>query len=136
MSHPLFINPAEFHWSFARSSGPGGQNVNKTNTCAILEWNLQESQSLTEQQKKLALEKLDNQLTNAGYLQIRSQVHRSQDSNQDDCIKKLYELLQKSISRPKKRISTKPSRSSIKRRLSNKTKHAEKKSQRGKKWAE
>jgi ribosome-associated protein len=134
MSQPIYINPIEFQWSFARSSGPGGQNVNKTNTLAILDWNIRESQSLTEEQKKLALEKLINTLTNSGHIQIRSQVHRSQDSNQDDCIKKLYALLQKAISRPKKRISTKPTRSSVRRRLSTKTKHAEKKSQRGRNW--
>jgi ribosome-associated protein len=134
MINPIFINPIEFQWSFARSSGPGGQNVNKTNTCAVLDWNLRESQSLSDQQKQLALEKLQSLLTKAGNIQIRSQINRSQDLNQEDCIKKLYALLQKAISRPKKRISTKPTRSSVKRRLSNKTKHAEKKSQRGKKW--
>jgi ribosome-associated protein len=134
MSTQFFINPAEFQWSFIRSSGPGGQNVNKTNTCAVLDWNLNESKSLTEQQKKLALEKLQNALTKAGNIQIRSQVNRSQDLNQEECVKKLYTLLQNAISRPKKRISTKPTRSSIKRRLSSKTKQAEKKSQRGKKW--
>jgi ribosome-associated protein len=134
MAHSFFINPSEFQWSFARSSGPGGQNVNKTNTCAVLDWNLLNTQSLSDHQKQLVLEKLQNQLTNAGNIQIRSQIHRSQDSNQDDCIKKLYTLLQKAMERPKKRISTKPTRSSVKRRLSNKTKHSEKKSQRGKKW--
>ena len=47
----FFIMPSEFRWSFIRSSGPGGQNVNKTNTCAVLEWHFEQSQSLTDAQK-------------------------------------------------------------------------------------
>jgi ribosome-associated protein len=82
MSQPLFINPAEFQWSFIRSSGPGGQNVNKTNTCAVLDWNLQQSTSLSEQQKQLAFEKLQNLVTKSGNIQIRSQTNLSQDLNQ------------------------------------------------------
>lgn len=136
MSKSLFINPAEFQWSFIRSSGPGGQNVNKTNTCAVLDWDLFNSSSLNSRQKELALEKLRPQLTKAGCVQIRSQTHRSQDMNQEDCVKKLYALLLKSISRPKKRVATKPTRSSVERRLKSKGKHAEKKNMRSKSWSD
>lgn len=136
MSKSLFINPSEFQWSFIRSSGPGGQNVNKTNTCAVLDWDLLHTTSLEARQKELALEKLRPQLTKAGCIQIRSQAHRSQDMNQEDCIKKLYSLLLKSITRPKKRVSTRPTRSSIERRLKSKGKNSDKKNMRSKKWSD
>lgn len=133
MNFDVSIDPKEFNWSFVRSSGPGGQNVNKTNTCAVLTWNIPESKSLTEEVKSRLLQKLAHQITQLGEIQIRSQSNRSQGLNQEDCVKKLYELLARALFVPKKRVKTKPTKSSVRRRLKNKSHHGEKKANRTKK---
>lgn len=115
----------EMEFTYARSRGPGGQNVNRTNSAAILRWNLWGSQFFNQELKeKLAL-KLQGKLTVDGDLVIRSEVHRDQDQNRSECIRKLHEILQKALMVPKKRIATKPSRSATRKRLESKKKESE-----------
>ncbi|WP_374030143.1 alternative ribosome rescue aminoacyl-tRNA hydrolase ArfB [Bdellovibrio bacteriovorus] len=123
---------AEMDFTYARSRGPGGQNVNRTNSAAILRWNLWQSQVLSSEVKeKLAL-KLHGKLTEEGDLIIRSDVHRDQDQNRSECIRRLHETLRKALFVPKKRVATKPTKSSVRKRLESKKQHSEIKSLRQK----
>lgn len=115
----------EFDFTYARSRGPGGQNVNRTNSAAILRWNLRDTQSLPENIKARLLEKLANQLTVDGDVLIRSEEFRDQDQNRSACLKRLQALIQKALFVPKKRVATKPTRSSVRKRLDSKKRHSE-----------
>lgn len=115
----------EMEFTYARSRGPGGQNVNRTNSAAILRWNLWASQSFSDEVKERLTQKLHGKLTTDGDLIIRSEIHRDQDQNRSECIKKLHETLKKALFVPKKRVATKPTRSSQRRRLDSKKKDAE-----------
>ncbi|QDK47488.1 aminoacyl-tRNA hydrolase [Bdellovibrio sp. ZAP7] len=115
----------EFDFTYARSRGPGGQNVNRTNSAAILRWNLRDSQALPENIKARLLEKLAAQLTVDGDILIRSEEFRDQDQNRSACLKRLQALLQKALFVPKKRVATKPTRSSVRKRLDSKKRHSE-----------
>jgi ribosome-associated protein len=115
----------EFDFTYARSRGPGGQNVNRTNSAAILRWNLRDSQALPENIKARLLEKLATQLTVDGDILIRSEEFRDQDQNRSACLKRLQALLAKALFVPKKRVATKPSRSSVRKRLDSKKRHSE-----------
>jgi ribosome-associated protein len=115
----------EFDFTYARSRGPGGQNVNRTNSAAILRWNLRDTQSLPENIKARLLEKLANQLTVDGDILIRSEEFRDQDQNRSACLKRLQALVQKALFVPKKRVATKPTRSSVRKRLDTKKRDSE-----------
>ncbi|MEK2688512.1 alternative ribosome rescue aminoacyl-tRNA hydrolase ArfB [Bdellovibrio sp. GT3] len=115
----------EFDFTYARSRGPGGQNVNRTNSAAILRWNLRDTQVLPDNIKERLLAKLATQLTDDGDILIRSEEFRDQDQNRSACLKKLQALLQKALFVPKKRIATKPSRSSVRKRLDSKKRNSE-----------
>ena len=92
----------EFVFQASRSSGPGGQNVNKVNSRIELRFNISGSAILTEEQKQVLLEKLGTKLTTEGDLLITSQESRSQLMNKEACIRKLYALLEKSTYTPEK----------------------------------
>ncbi|CAE80001.1 alternative ribosome rescue aminoacyl-tRNA hydrolase ArfB [Bdellovibrio bacteriovorus] len=123
---------AELDFTYARSRGPGGQNVNRTNSAAILRWNLMSSQVISDELKLRLQAKLAAQLTEDGDILIRSDVHRDQDQNRSECIARLHALLRKALFVPKKRVATKPSRSSVRKRLDTKRKHSETKTLRQK----
>jgi ribosome-associated protein len=117
----------ELEFSSVRSRGPGGQNVNKTNSAVILRWNLLNSQSISMEVREKLLAKLGPKLTVEGDLLVRSEVHRDQIQNRGDCIRKLHEILEKALFVPKKRVATKPTFSSKRKRLAGKKTHSEKK---------
>ena len=119
-------------FSYARSRGPGGQHVNRTNSAAILRWNLLNTQVFSEEVKERLRNKLSNQLTAEGDLLVRSDEFRDQDQNRSACIKKLQALLRKALFVPKKRVATKPTRSSVRKRLDSKKQQSETKSLRKK----
>lgn len=123
---------AEMDFTYARSRGPGGQNVNRTNSAAILRWNLWASHAVTSEIKERLATKLQSKLTVDGDLIIRSEVHRDQDQNRSECIRKLHETLQKALFVPKKRVATKPTRSSQRKRVDEKKRNSEVKSLRQK----
>ncbi|UOF01868.1 alternative ribosome rescue aminoacyl-tRNA hydrolase ArfB [Bdellovibrio reynosensis] len=128
----LQIPFSEMEFTYARSRGPGGQNVNRTNSAAILRWNLWNSQVVSAELKEKLAMKLHGKLTEEGDLIIRSDVHRDQDQNRSECIKRLHETLRKALFVPKKRIATKPTKSSQRKRLETKKIHSETKSLRQK----
>jgi ribosome-associated protein len=125
---PTFLPEITFQTS--RSSGPGGQNVNKVESRVELRWHLQESLVLTALQKQLIVEKLAGQLTAEGYLLVTAQDDRSQLRNKEIALARFYELLQKSLRRPKPRRATRPSAGAVRKRLEGKKIQSEKKANR------
>lgn len=107
----------ELQFYTSRSSGPGGQNVNKVNSKVELRFDLANSQLLTDEQKTILIQKLASKLTNDGLLIVVSQRDRSQLSNKEDAINRFYQLLSKALTPAKTREKTNPSRSSVEKRL-------------------
>lgn len=117
----------EFEFTFARSSGPGGQNVNKVNSKALLRWPIRSSPSLPEEVRTRFIERYRSRLTESGDVLISSQRYRDQARNVDDCLEKLREMILAVVQRPKTRKATKPSRASQRRRVEGKRQQSEKK---------
>lgn len=130
VNHRLQIPLAEFEFSFARSSGPGGQNVNKVNSKAWLRWPVMTSPSLPQAVRERLLAKHGNRITAEGDLLLASQRYRDQGRNIDDCLEKLRAMLAEAASPPLRRKKTKPSRGSIQRRLEGKREKSRKKQDR------
>ena len=118
---------SELSISSSRSSGPGGQNVNKVNTRIELRFNIFDSQLLSEEEKARVIKKLENKISQNGDLILFSQEFRSQLKNKDACIEKFFDLLASALKKQKPRKATKPTASSIVKRLESKKKLSEKK---------
>jgi ribosome-associated protein len=114
-------------FSFSRSGGAGGQNVNKVNSKVQMEWNLEQSPHLTSEMKLRFRQRYPGLINQEGVVQIVSQKSRSQKENMDDCIHKLHEMIETIITPPRMRRKTSPTRSSILKRLEGKKKDSEKK---------
>jgi ribosome-associated protein len=123
----LTIPDDELDFTFARSGGPGGQNVNKVSSKVHLRWNPAASSSLPEDVKQRLLAQQRHRLTKEGDLLITSQLTRDQGKNVEDCLAKLRELIAVALHPPKKRHKTKPTRGSKERRLQAKKLHARRK---------
>jgi ribosome-associated protein len=132
MLPPASAYLSEITFQTSRSSGPGGQNVNKVESRVELRWHLQQSQVLTSIQKELILEKIASQLTAEGYLLVVAQDDRSQLRNKEIALARFHELLQKSLRRPKPRRATRPSAGAVRQRLEGKKRQGEKKANRRK----
>jgi ribosome-associated protein len=117
----------ELEFATSRSSGPGGQNVNKVNTKVTLRWNIINSSQLTVEEKELLQQKLASRLTTDGTLLITSQDKRSQLQNNEEALLKLENFLKQAFAKRKKRKASKPSKSSVQNRLDKKKKHSDKK---------
>lgn len=124
------IPRAEFEFTYVRSSGPGGQNVNKVNSKAVMRWSPTRTPSLPEPMRARFLAKFASKLTNEGELVITSDRHRDQPSNIEDCFEKVREMLVSVAVAPKKRRPTKPSKGSKERRLEGKRRDSAKKQNR------
>jgi len=110
----------EFVFTASRSTGPGGQNVNKVNTKVELSFNIRQSGKLTEEEKVIILEKLGRRINKDGELLIISQAGRSQLKNKDKAIQKFYDLLVYALAVKKARIVTRPTAASRRARLEEK----------------
>ena len=118
---------SELSFSASRSSGPGGQNVNKVNTKITLKWDVVRSSLINEEQMELLMRKLASQLTTDGVLMVSAQENRSQLQKKEEAIKKLDEILAKAFHQKKIRKPSKPSKAVKRKRVEGKRIHAEKK---------
>ncbi len=111
----------ELLWLYSKSSGPGGQHVNTTDSKAQLKWNILTSSALSNNQKRLIQTKLKNYIRKNSHFYLSCSKHRSKESNKKECLKKLFNLLEnKAFKLEKKRFKTKPTKSSIEKRLKDK----------------
>ncbi len=117
----------ELQFLTSRSSGPGGQNVNKVNSKVTLRFDIKQSALLSESERETLLIKLASKLTTDGELLISVQEHRSQLANKEAAMLKLDQLLKKAFTKPKVRKKTKPTKSSKEKRFSEKKLQGEKK---------
>lgn len=124
------IQDWELLFSYARSSGAGGQNVNKVNSKAILHFNPMASPSLPVDVKNRFIHKFGKRLSTDGFLVLQSDSHRDQPRNAADCLDKLKAMILEVAVAPKVRKATKPSRSAKRKRLESKKLHSEKKQSR------
>lgn len=124
----LEIPLSELRFSFDRSPGPGGQNVNKLNTRAELRFDLQTSSSLSDDQRQRLVAGLTSRLTQEGVLIVRSSRFRTQNRNREDCLEKFAALLAHHLRPPPpKRRLRRPSRAAAARRVDHKKRQSKKK---------
>lgn len=126
----LRIPFSEFSFTFARGSGPGGQNVNKVNSKAILNWAVLSSPSLSPGVRNRFLAAYKRRINAEGVLVLGSDRFRDQKRNIDDCLEKLAEMLEAVLVAPEIRRPTKPGRGAVERRLKEKKADSEKKTRR------
>jgi ribosome-associated protein len=126
----LIIPAAELQASYARSAGPGGQNVNKVNSKAVIHWQVVTTPSLSEGVRRRFLERYANRINAEGELVLSGDEHREQSRNLSACLDRLRQMILAVLHPPRRRIKTRPSRGSVERRLESKQRSAEKKQRR------
>lgn len=117
----------ELIFTVSRSSGPGGQNVNKVNSKVTVKFDVKNSAILTPEEKEIVLRKLGPKLTTEGLLVVTAQEGRSQLDNKETALQKFEQLLTKAFEKKKVRKPTKPSKSAVQKRIKSKKQHSEKK---------
>jgi ribosome-associated protein len=133
VSESLQVPMSEFTFTFARSSGPGGQNVNKVSSKAVLHWQVRRTKALPQETRDRFLAMYAARISREGELVLASQRFRDQGRNVSDCLVKLQSMLQAAASPPKPRRATRPTRGSVEERLRAKRSQAARK--RGRKRA-
>jgi len=120
----------ELSYKTSRSSGSGGQNVNKVETSVTVLWKLEDSAVFSDEEKERIALKLKNRINLDGILQLTVSESRTQLQNKKIAAEKILDLVNKSLIIPKTRIATKPSKAKIEKRLESKKKLSEKKENR------
>lgn len=128
----LTIPESELTYTTSRSGGPGGQHVNKVSSRVTLRFNVTESPSLSDEQKRLILSRLATRVNKAGVLQVVSQKHRSQTANRDTAVERFIALLRDALARVPRREKTAMPRVARKRRLDEKRQRSQLKQGRAK----
>lgn len=132
MSREFTVPHHELVVRASRSSGAGGQHVNKTSSRIEITWNIETSQALTGEQRALLRERLSKQLSNDGDLRVVASEMRSQRQNRERAEERLNAVVRRALVIRKKRVATKPTKASKEKRLSSKKKRAGIKKLRGK----
>jgi ribosome-associated protein len=120
----IIIPIDELEITISRSSGPGGQHVNKAGTRVTIRWNVKKTRALQEEQKERVLQNLSSRLTENGDLIIHNSRSRSQRQNKDNALTQLANIVRKALYVPKKRVATKPSKTAKQSRLQAKAKRS------------
>ena len=120
ITETMAIPPTELHFQYSRSSGPGGQHVNRTASQVELTFDVLNSPSLNEAQRARVLSKLKSYIDTRGILHLTSQTTRSQHRNRAEVVERFALLLQRALHVPKRRIPTRPSAAAEARRLAEK----------------
>lgn len=132
ITRSFWIDTKELAFTYVRSPGPGGQNVNKLATAAVLRFNIQTSTAFNDEVRARVMNALANRLTSNGELIIKASRFRTQDRNRQDALERFTILIRQAIVVPKTRKKTKPTKTSVQERLNKKAKHGKRKQLRGK----
>jgi ribosome-associated protein len=132
INNKIQIPQNELIFKASRSSGPGGQNVNKLNTKIAVNFDISNSGALSTEQKGIILRKLGHRLTKDNILIVESQRFRSQKANRDFAVEKLNDIIENALRRQKTRRPTRPTRTAVEKRLKRKKQRSQTKRQREK----
>ena len=130
----LSVRDDELSFSFSRSGGPGGQNVNKVETRATLLFDVAESGSLSPEEKRRIRARLATRVNKAGVLRVISQKHRTQAANREEAVRRFVELLREALKEAPRRKKTRVTRAARERRLAEKKRRGRLKRERSKKF--
>jgi ribosome-associated protein len=130
VNESLSIPRDELDVRVSRSSGAGGQHVNKTSSRVEIFWNIRASRALTDEQRARLLDKLSSRLTTEGSIRVVASDLRSQSRNRDLAEERLADLVRRSLIVPRKRKPTKPTRAAKEARLESKKRHSNRKRER------
>lgn len=134
MATNIIIPRTEFEFTFARGGGPGGQNVNKVNSKAILRWNPSTSPSLPADVLERFLARFKNKLTTEGELVVSSHVHRDQPKNADECVRRVQQMVDSVAEAPIERVATVVPEREKARRVEDKRRMSQRKADRRARW--
>lgn len=136
VSRRLTIPASELQTTFARSGGPGGQNVNKVNSKVTLRWSIRDNPLMPEPWRARVEARFSGRINTEGEMVLHSERYRSQHRNLEDCREKLRDLLLECQTAPRRRVATRPTKGSKVRRLDAKRQQGEKKRLRGRPFPE
>ncbi|MBE1159587.1 alternative ribosome rescue aminoacyl-tRNA hydrolase ArfB [Dyella acidiphila] len=135
VSRSIVLPDSELVVRFLRADGPGGQHVNRTESAVELRFDVLHSPSLPDDVRARLLARSDRRLTDEGVLVIQARRFRDQGRNREDARERLLEILRAALVVPKKRVATKPTRASQKRRLEGKQQRGKLKQARSRSWS-